>query len=109
VAFDDIGRPAIGRADAKQLLDAQRQDQIRRQDQAARLEQEAVERDQAFRAALNPGIPWYRLPDGVSYGAAVQAEEAARAPRRVPSHGEWLFGETDTMTFHSMQGEGGDE
>jgi hypothetical protein len=57
VAFDDIGRPAISRADAKRLLDAQRQDEIRKQDQAARLEQQAVEADRAWRATLNKGIP----------------------------------------------------
>jgi hypothetical protein len=108
VAFDDIGRPAINRADAKRLLDVQRQDQIRKQDLAARLEQEAVEADRAWRATLNKGIPWYALPAGVSYGQAVaeaEAAEAAEQPRRVPSRAEWLFGETDTMVYHEFPAE----
>jgi hypothetical protein len=102
VAFDDIGRPAISRADAKRLLDAQRQDQIRKQDLAARLEQQAVEADRAWRATLNKGIPWYALPAGVSYGQAVAEAEAAEQPQRVPSRAEWLFGETDTMVYHEL-------
>jgi hypothetical protein len=81
VSFDDIGRPAISRSDAKQLLDSQRQDQIRRQDQAARLEAEAVEADRQRRAALPKGLPWYDVPSGLSPAMAMVATDPDRDKR----------------------------
>jgi hypothetical protein len=102
VTFDDVGRPAISRADAKGLLAAQRQSEICRQDQAARLEQQAVEADRAWRAGLPVGVPWYALPDGVSYGQAVAEAEAARSPQRTPTPGEWMFGEADSLVYHEL-------
>jgi hypothetical protein len=99
ISFDDLGRRAIRRGDAKELLDQQRQNEIRQQDHAARVEAEAIEKDREFRAALSPGIPWWRL-DGVSYAQA--AAEAARHPGRTPSPGEWLFGEAETMVYTEL-------
>jgi hypothetical protein len=105
IAFDDLGRRAISRADAKRLLDAQRQDEIRKQDLAARLEREAVEKDQAFRASLPRGAAWYEVPHGVHPATAMLQAAKDAQPRRTPSQVEWMFGETDTMVFHSLQGE----
>jgi hypothetical protein len=105
IALDDIGRPSIARADAKRLLDEKRQAEIRRQDLAARNEAAAIERDQAFRAQLPAGIPWYQMPDGVlPVQAMTQAAKDAQ-PRRTPSRNEWLFGETDTMVYHEFPAE----
>jgi hypothetical protein len=63
VGFDDIGRPAVAREDARKLLDDQRQNEIRRQDQMVRQEAAAIEQDRAWRASLPRGIPWHQLPD----------------------------------------------
>jgi hypothetical protein len=102
IAFDDIGRRAIDRADAKKLLDAQRQDEIRRRDHAARLEQEAIERDQAWRATLPHGAAWYDLPAGVLPASAMLQQARDAEPRRTPSRMDWLFGDPDTMVYHPL-------
>ena len=101
ISFDDLGRRAISRGDAKKLLDQQRQIEIRQQDHAARVEAEAIQKDREFRAALSPGIPWWRL-DGVSYAQAAAEAEAAGHPQRTPSPGEWLFGEAETMVYTEL-------
>jgi hypothetical protein len=108
IAFrpDRVGRDSVTVTDAARLIAERRSDELRKQQHLKVAEEEAIERDRAFRAALHPGIPWYALPDGVSYGQAAAAAEAAQQPQRVPSRGEWLFGETDTMVFHSLEGEG---
>jgi hypothetical protein len=107
IAFrpDRIGRDAVTAGDAQRLIAEKREQELKKQRHLKVAEEAAVERDRAFRAALHPGIPWYALPDGVSYGQAAAAAEAAKHPSRTPSPGEWLFGETDTMVFHSLEGE----
>jgi hypothetical protein len=104
--LDDLGRLCVSRGDARRLFEEHREAESRKREMAARQEQLAVEADRAFRAQLSPGIPWYQLPDGVSFAQAAAAAEAEAHPRRTPTRGEWLFGETDTMVFHSLEGEG---
>jgi hypothetical protein len=105
IAFDDLGRRCISRADAKRLLEQQRLNEIRRQDVMARAELAAIEADRKFRAGLHPGIPWYEMPPGVlPVEAMTQSAKDAR-PRRTPSHGEWLFSDPDEMTGGSFNGE----
>jgi hypothetical protein len=96
----------VSLAAARQLFDEHRENEQRKREMAARNEAAAVLRDQQFRAALPRGLPWYELPDGVSFAEAAAAAEAAEHPRRTPTRGEWLFDETDTMVFHSLEGEG---
>ena len=50
IVFDDLGRRAVSREDARALFEQQRRDEIRKQDQAARVEAEAIARDRAWRA-----------------------------------------------------------
>jgi hypothetical protein len=104
ITFDDIGRPAISRADAKQLLDAQRQDEIRRQDQAARLEAAAVEADRQRRAALPKGIPWYDAV-GLTAAEAMIATDPDRdkRPRRTSVLEDALSGSGTTMHIPEPQ------
>jgi hypothetical protein len=109
VAFDDIGRPSIARADAKRLLDAQRQDEIRRQDLAARLEQEAVEADRARRAQLPKGLAWFEVPHGLTPAEAMVAGDPDRdkRPKRTSVLEESLSG--GGMVFHSLHQPAEDE
>jgi hypothetical protein len=106
VVFDDIGRPAISREDAKRLLDAQRQDEIRRQDHAARLEQDAVEKDRAFRASLPRGVAWHEVPPGLSPAQAMAAGDPDRDRRRKNPVAAMFDG--DSMVVHSIR-DNGDE
>jgi hypothetical protein len=109
VVTDDIGRLSISRADAKQLFDEHHQNELRKREMAAQLEAQAIERDQEFRAGLNKGIPWHHLPDGVTAAEAMAAADRETRPRRAPTQNEWLFGDPDTMVFHPINGESGDE
>jgi hypothetical protein len=102
VVLDDLGRLSIHRVDAKRLFVEKREAEQKARELAAATERAAIEKDQQFRAALPRGLPWYALPDGVSFAEAAAAEEAAKHPSRTPSPGEWLFGETDTMTYHEL-------
>jgi hypothetical protein len=101
---DRLGRDAISAGDVQRLLAEKREAELRKRQLAAQQEAEAVLKDQQFRASLPKGLPWYAF-DGAPYGEVVAAAEAAQQPRRTPSRGEWLFGETDTMVFHSMEGQ----
>jgi hypothetical protein len=103
--LDDLGRLCVSRSDARRLFEEHRETESRRREVLERQEALAVEQDRAFRAALPKGLAWYELPDGVSFAQAAAAAEAEAHPRRTPSPGEWLFGETDTMVFHSLEGE----
>jgi hypothetical protein len=100
IVLDHIGRSAICSADARQLLDEKRADELRRREWAARQEQAAVERDRAFRAALPKGTHWTDIPVGVSAPEMwAQAEKDAQPKRRGVLQ-EALS--QSSMTFHSF-------
>jgi hypothetical protein len=101
IEFDDVGRRAISRGDAKKLLDQQRQAEIRRQDQLARLEQEAVEKDRARRALLPKGLAWHDVPVGMTAAEAMFAGDPDRRPRRKSAAASFLDG--DAMVMHPIR------
>jgi hypothetical protein len=103
IEFDDVGRRAISRGDAKKLLDQQRQAEIRRQDQLARLEQQAVEADELRRAQIWKGVPADSLPVGVSASDAMVAAAKDAQPKRVTPFQEALAGES--LTYHAWGNE----
>jgi hypothetical protein len=102
VLLDDLGRLSIHRVDAKRLFVEKREAEQKAREIAAATERAAIEKDQQFRAALPRGLPWYALPDGVSFAEAAAAAEAAEHPSRTPSPGEWLFGGADSMVYHEL-------
>jgi hypothetical protein len=104
--LDDLGRLCVARSDARRLFDEHREAEVRRREVMAQNERAAEEKDREWRAQLHPGIPWHRMPDGVPPVVAMTAAAKAEQPRRTPSQVEWMFGETDTMVFHSLQDEG---
>jgi hypothetical protein len=107
--FDDLGRRCVSRADAKRLLDAQRQNEIRKQDQAARLEQEAVEKDRQRRAQLPKGLAWHEVPAGLSPAMAMVAgdPDRDRRPKRTSLLEESLS--RGTLTMHPIHEPAGGE
>jgi hypothetical protein len=105
VSFDDLGRRAISRGDARRLLADQRQAELRRQDLLARQEAAAVEQDRAWRASLPRGAAWYDIPAGVHPATAMLQAAKDAEPRRTPSQVEWLFGEADTMVYQEFPAE----
>jgi hypothetical protein len=62
VVDDDIGRPAVARADARMLIAEQREAEARGREKAAELERQAVEQDQQRRAQIWGGIPADLIP-----------------------------------------------
>jgi hypothetical protein len=104
VVSDHIGRSAISTADARQLLDERREAEVRAQEIARRQEQQAIEADQAWRAQLPRGVPWWQFPDGVSPADAwAQAEKDAQPKRRTLL--EDAFAREETLVYHSLQDE----
>jgi hypothetical protein len=100
VDFDDIGRPAVSRADARQLLDEQHENEARVREVARRQEQQAIEADQRFRAALPVGVSWYEIPDGVLPVVAMTQAARDAQPKRTTPLEEALSGES--MIFHPL-------
>ena len=86
VIEDDIGRRAIARNDARRLLAEHRASVAREQERLRRhrekAERQAVERDQAFRAQLHPGLPASMFAPGEDPIRVQIAAELAADPRR---------------------------
>ena len=89
ILTDDLGRASITRSDAKQLFDEHRANEQRQAELRAERERQAIEADQRFRAGLNKGVEWWRLPDGTAPGDAM-ALAAAQANRRKSMQEELL-------------------
>ena len=100
---DDLGRPAVTRADARELLTEQREAETRQREQREAVEQRAVEADRQFRARLHPGIPAGQVPDGLSPAMAMVAANEGERPRRTTPLEEALSG--SGLTFHPIQEE----
>jgi hypothetical protein len=100
VVDDDIGRPAVARADARMLIAEQREAEARGREKAAELERQAVEQDRLRQAQIWVGIPADLLPADVHPATVMlQAVQDAR-PRRQSMLQEALAGES--LTFHSF-------
>ena len=97
---DDIGRPAISRSDARQLFVERRESEARARELRERQEAEA----EARRVASIPaGIPWWKIPEGVSPAQAMGAADPMTGPRRRTPLEDALAG--DGMTFHPIRSE----
>jgi hypothetical protein len=81
VLTDDIGRPAVSRAIAGQLLTECREDEIRRREAAEAAERQALEADRVRRANMPTGIPAGLVPDGLRPAEAMMLAGESSAPR----------------------------
>jgi hypothetical protein len=97
VQVDDVGRLAIARSDARRLFTERREAEARQREAAERND---VEIEKQRVAALRPGIPASHMPFGVGPAAAM-LQAGKDADRQTPSHGEWMFGDAETMVYHS--------
>jgi hypothetical protein len=104
ITTDDIGRPAIARTAARQLLTEQREHEARKREMLAAADQQAEEYDRAWRAQLGFGVPAGMVPVGMSPAEALFAAELdshAYLPRRA-SVAEDLLDNSGGLTFHSL-------
>jgi hypothetical protein len=100
VLADDLGRPSISRADARQLFDEHREAEVRKQEVLRRQEEAAVEADRVFRSQLPVGLSWLDIPEGSSAAEVWRAAELAAQPRRRSMLEEALS--SDTLTYHPL-------
>jgi hypothetical protein len=112
ITTDDIGRPAIARVDARQLLTERAEHEARRAEFIARADEAAIQFDREWRAQLGVGVPASAIPAGMSATEAMFANELAShayQPRRT-SMAEDLFDNSGGLTFHPIsQQPDGDE
>jgi hypothetical protein len=81
ITLDDIGRAAISRADARQLLDEHREAEARNREVMERREQQFIQQDQLRRATLPTGIPAGLVPDGMTGAEAMLLAGESSGPR----------------------------
>jgi hypothetical protein len=101
VGEDDLGRPAIARVDARQLLAEQRKAEARKREALARQEREAVEADRVRFAQIWKGVAADALPVGISAGDAMLAAARDSRPKR-QSLVEEQFSNSPDMTYHAF-------
>ena len=100
VVDDDLGRKAIARADARQLLAEQRENELRQREAAERREQAAVEADRVRRASIWGGISALDLPPGARPAAVMLQAARDAQPKRLTPLQEALS--ENTLTYHSF-------
>jgi len=101
VGEDDLGRPAIARVDARQLLVEQRKSEAERAQHLAAAEKAAVEADRVKFAQIWKGAAATELPDGVSAGDAMLAAARDARPKRQSPLQEALSNSPE-MAYHAF-------
>ena len=101
VLFDDIGRRAIHRDDARQLITEQRHAETRQREAA---ERQAAQLEQQRLASLRGGVPADRIPEGVPAAtwmlqAAKDAEPKRRTVLEEALDNDW------SLTYHPIRDE----
>jgi hypothetical protein len=103
VLQDDIGRPAITRADARWLILERREAEARAREVAERMD---AEREAQRLAQLPAGLPADQVPTGMTPAMAMVAADPdlARRPRRTSVLEEQLAG--GGLVFHPLGPDG---
>jgi hypothetical protein len=105
VIVDDVGRKAVSRADARQLLDEKRAAEAHAREVMERREQLLVQQDQLRRASLPTGIPAGMVPDGLRSAEAMMLAGESSAPRAKNVREQLLereLGSGESMVFNSF-------
>lgn len=102
VTLDDIGRLAVARDDARQLLTEKREREAERARRRKLAEAQAVADDQIRRAAIWQGVPADLIPPGVS-AASVMLQASKDAQPKRQSVLQHALGNSGEMVFHPIQ------
>jgi hypothetical protein len=106
IVLDDIGRPSIPRAAARDLLTEHREEEARKARHREEIERRAIEADRAFRAQLSRGIPADAVPVGMTAAQLMMAADPMdeRSQREsVLQHA--LRYRDGAIVYHSIGGE----
>jgi hypothetical protein len=90
VVVDDIGRRAVSRDDARQLIAERREAEARQRVVMERRERLLIEADRLRRASLPTGIPAHLVPDGLRPTEAMMLAGESSAPRAKSVHEQLL-------------------
>jgi hypothetical protein len=101
VGEDDLGRPAIARVDARQLLAEQRKAEAERARHLAAAERAAIEQDRVRFAQIWKGVAATELPVGVGAGDAMLAAARQAQPKR-QSPLEVALSNSPDMSYHAF-------
>jgi hypothetical protein len=101
VTLDDIGRMAVARVDARQLLTERREREAEQARRRKLQEAQAVADDQIRRSQIWGGIPADHLPPGVAPAAVMLQNDRDAQPKR-QSVLEHALGNSGELTFHSL-------
>jgi hypothetical protein len=105
VIVDDVGRKAVSRADARQLLDERRAAEAHAREVMERREAQLVQQDRLRRASLPTGIPAGMVPDGLRPAEAMMLAGESSAPRAKSVREQLLereLGSGESMVFNSF-------
>jgi hypothetical protein len=103
ITIDDIGRAAITRDAARDLLTEKRQAEAQAREHAAVMERRAIEQDRQFRASLGVGLPAAAIPHGMTYGELIAAAELdSQQYRPKTSMVEDLLSNDGGIVFHPI-------
>jgi hypothetical protein len=102
VLLDDLGRPSITRAAARDLFAEHREQQEAAARRRAEIERQVIEADQAFRAALPAGIPAGAVPEGMTGGQLMMAADPMPGSRRQSMVEHALANPDGGLIFHPI-------
>jgi hypothetical protein len=105
---DEIGREAISRADAANLIAEHRDDENRRARLRAEIERRAIEADERMRATIWRGVPASKLPPDVRPVEVMTQAARDEQPRR-RSLLDHALGHPDGAIVYHQLGSDGDE
>jgi hypothetical protein len=100
---DDLGRRAVPRSVARDLLAEHRENEARKARHRAEQERLAVETDQRFRASLPAGIPAGAVPQGISAAQLMMYSDPMGEESRRESMVEHSL-KGGGIVFHSIEG-----
>ena len=92
ITVDDLGRAAVSRSVARQLIQEHNEAQTQAAERAKAAAAELDRQSEEMRRAIPRGIEWWKLEGTHPAEAMLMAAKAAEPHSSVPSAGEWMFG-----------------
>jgi hypothetical protein len=102
---DDLGRPSISRAAARELFAEHREDEARKARHREETERQAIEADRRFRAGLPGGIRSDAVPAGVTAAQLMMLSDPMQGSRRQSVLEHSLANPAGALIYHPVAGE----